>query len=62
MTRAQQLMDAKARLSDAKEILKNHEENGNYMDYSDFHEVLLDLQLDVHFAFEHLTKIERSQS
>lgn len=55
------LLDAKARLADAKEILKNHEEHGNYMDYSDFHEVLLDLQLDVHFASEHLTKLERSK-
>ena len=61
MTRTEQLLDAKARLSDAKELLKNHEEYGNYMDYSDFHEVLLDLQLDVHFASEHLTKLERSK-
>lgn len=56
------LLDAKARLSDAKEMLKNHEENNNWMDSADYHEERLDLQMDIWFATKHLNETERSQS
>ena len=62
MTRAQQLLDAKERLADAKEMLLNYEETHTTNDDIDRYEVLLDLECDVWFAAKHLDKIERSQS
>lgn len=56
------LLDAKARLADAKEMLKNHEENNNWMDSVDYHEERLDLQMDIWFATKHLDETERSMS
>lgn len=61
MTRA--MLDAKARLADAKEMLQNYVEYNNGYDEPNYFEELLDLEMDVWFAREHILRLEgESQS
>lgn len=61
MTMLQKLLDAQARVQDAKDMMNHFLETYDSSN-TNAREDMLDLELDVFFACKHLTNVERSQS